>query len=123
MTDAAQLDQLLAEARSLNDDDLLDLLRRSPGLMPLLARLEKISGQLLKSGLKRIDSPEGADGRAIRVGWLRALLRLDALARLDGCLVSSLARGGTWQQTVDCPCGCGTNMKQVFLIDSKPSRN
>jgi hypothetical protein len=122
-TDPAALDLLLTGAKLLPGDALVRLFEHSPGLRPLLDRLERISGQLLKSSLKRIDLPEGADARTVRRAWLSCLLRIDALANLDHARVATLARGGSWQWTVDCPCGCGTNMKPVFHLDYHPSRN
>jgi hypothetical protein len=124
MTDQARdLDLLLSGAKLLPGDALVRLFERSPGLLRLLNRLERWSGQLMAAGLKHIDLPSDADGRAIRRAWLSCLLRIDSLSRLDHARVAALARGDSWQWTVDCPCGCGTNMKPVFHFDYRPSRN
>jgi hypothetical protein len=124
VTDQARdLDLLLSGAKLLPGDALVRLFEQSPGLLRLLDRLERLSGQLMAAGLRHVDVPPEADSRTVRRAWLAALLRLDALANLDTARVAHLARGGTWQGTVDCPCGCGTNMKPVFHLDYRPSRN
>jgi hypothetical protein len=122
MTDAAQLDSLLRACRLLGDAALADLVKKSPELMPLLDRLERILGQCIAEGLRWVEVPPDADSRAVRRAWLAALLRLDALARLDHTVVSHLARGG-YKGIEPCPDGCGAWLRPVFLIDSRPSVN
>jgi hypothetical protein len=123
MTDQARdLDLLLSGAKLLPGDALARLFEQSPGLLRLLDRLERISGQLLKSGLKRIDLPPDAGSREIRRAWLSCLLRIDSLARVDHATVAALARGG-YKGIEPCPDGCGCWLRPVFLIDSRPSRN
>jgi hypothetical protein len=122
MTDAAQLDSLLRACRLLGDAALADLVKKSPELPRLLARLQRLLGMCIAEGLRHIEVPPDADARAIRRGWLAALLRLDALARLDHARVATLARGG-YREIEPCPDGCGSWLRPVFVIDYRPSRN
>jgi hypothetical protein len=116
LTDQARdLDLLLSGAKLLPGDALVRLFEQSPGLLRLLDRLERISGQLLKSGLKGIALPPDAGPREIRRGWLAALLRIDSLARLDHARVAHLARG-LYREIEPCPCGCGTWLKPATVI-------
>jgi hypothetical protein len=123
VTDPAALDLLLSGVKLLDNDSLARLLEKSPQLMPLVGRLERILGQCIAAGLRGIDLPPDAGPREIRRGWLQTLLHLDRLARLDHATVAALARGDSWQSTASCPCGCGECLKPVFLIDSRPSEN